>query len=117
MKLILLADLDLGILVSLVGYMVVLIALGFLVGVFILIPIILKWANQTNNKRQQKKYCKENVCPDITGLEMAAISSAVYLYFISSHDEESNTITIKRVSKNYSPWSSKIYSMNKYSKS
>jgi len=41
----------------------------------------------------------------------AAIATALYLYFNEMHDEESDIITVKRVSKTYSPWSSKLYSM------
>lgn len=41
----------------------------------------------------------------------AAIAMALYSYFNEIHDVESGVITIKRVSKNYSPWSSKLYNM------
>lgn len=41
----------------------------------------------------------------------AAIAMALYQYFNEMHDVESGIITIKRASKNYSPWSSKLYSM------
>ncbi len=41
----------------------------------------------------------------------AAIAMALYSYFNELHDVESGVITIRRVSKNYSPWSSKLYNM------
>jgi Na+-transporting methylmalonyl-CoA/oxaloacetate decarboxylase gamma subunit len=41
----------------------------------------------------------------------AAIAMALYQYFNELHDVESGVITITRVSKNYSPWSSKLYNM------
>ena len=41
----------------------------------------------------------------------AAIAMALYSYYNELHDEESGVITIRRVSKTYSPWSSKIYNM------
>ncbi len=44
----------------------------------------------------------------------AAISLALHLYLNDQHDVESNVITIKRIQKRYSPWSSKIYSMNNF---
>lgn len=48
----------------------------------------------------------------VTGLDTeAAIATALYLYFNDMHDEESDVITMKRVSRTYSPWSSKFYSM------
>ena len=39
----------------------------------------------------------------------AAICTALGLYFGELHDKERYTLTIKRVSRNYSPWSSKLY--------
>ena len=48
---------------------------------------------------------------NIRGDVSAAIGMALYLHFNEAHDEESNVITIKRVSRTYSPWSSKLYSM------
>lgn len=42
----------------------------------------------------------------------AAISAALYLYFSESGEQESGVITIKKVERRYSPWSSKIYSLN-----
>jgi glutaconyl-CoA/methylmalonyl-CoA decarboxylase subunit delta len=49
------------------------------------------------------------------GAEIAAIGMALHLYLNdSAHDDESNVITIKRIQRRYSPWSSKIYSMNNF---
>jgi Na+-transporting methylmalonyl-CoA/oxaloacetate decarboxylase gamma subunit len=48
---------------------------------------------------------------EIPGDVNAAIALAIYLHLNEIHDEESGVITIKRVSRNYSPWSSKLYSM------
>jgi len=41
----------------------------------------------------------------------AAIAMAIYLYNSELHDEESNVITINKVSRVYSPWSSKLHNM------
>lgn len=41
----------------------------------------------------------------------AAIAMAIYSYLNELHDVESGVMTIKRVSRHYSPWSSKLYSM------
>ena len=47
--------------------------------------------------------------------QFAAISLALHLYLNDhAHDVESNVITIKRIQRRYSPWSSKIYSMNNF---
>lgn len=42
----------------------------------------------------------------------AAISAALHLYLNESGEQESGVITIKKVERRYSPWSSKIYSLN-----
>ena len=47
----------------------------------------------------------------LSGEVNAAIAMALYSYMSELHDVESNVITIRRVSKNYSPWSSKLYNM------
>lgn len=47
----------------------------------------------------------------MSGEVNAAIAMAIYSYYNEVHDVESGIVTIKRVSKNYSPWSSKLYSM------
>lgn len=41
----------------------------------------------------------------------AAIAMALYSYFNELHDVESGVVTIRRVSRHYSPWSSKLYNM------
>ena len=46
-----------------------------------------------------------------SGEENAAIAMALYQYFNELHDVESGVVTIKRVSRHYSPWSSKLYNM------
>jgi len=41
--------------------------------------------------------------------DMVAIAMALHLFYDEVHDDESNVITIKRIERRYSPWSSKIY--------
>ena len=50
----------------------------------------------------------------ITNDELAAIALAIYKYSEDMHDEEDLTLTINKVSKAYSPWSSKIYSIRQF---
>ena len=42
-----------------------------------------------------------------------AIATALYLHNQQQHDDESTVLTMRKVSKNYSPWNSKIYGMRK----
>lgn len=48
---------------------------------------------------------------ELTGEVNAAIAAALYLYSQELHDHESTVLTINRVSRTYSPWSSKIYGL------
>lgn len=41
----------------------------------------------------------------------AVIAAALHLYTVQAHDIENTNINIKKISKPYSPWSSKIYSL------
>ena len=47
----------------------------------------------------------------LTGEELAAISMALYKYSEDMHDLENTVLMINRITKMYSPWSSKIYGL------
>jgi len=53
---------------------------------------------------------------DTSGEVMAAIAMAIHSYAGELHDEENAVLTIRRVSKTYSPWSSKIYGLRQFNK-
>lgn len=92
--------------ICVVGYVIVFIALVLLYFVFNNLPRILKI------KLSFKRKSKDDIdIPEVsvTGEVNAAIGLALHMFFNELHDEESNIITIKRASKFYSPWSSKIY--------
>ena len=48
---------------------------------------------------------------DFTGEVNAAIAAAIHLYRSELHDHENTVLTIKKVARTYSPWSSKIYGL------
>lgn len=55
---------------------------------------------------------KSTISEPKTEEEVAAFM-ALHLYLTQNrHDQESNVLTIDRIQRRYSPWSSKIYSMN-----
>ena len=101
--------------VTLLGYLIVFTALILLVLIFLAVPKI-HAARVKSRLRKEGKLasCGEtNDCNiDVSGEENAAIAMALYMYFNEMHDEESGVITIKRIEKRYSPWSSKIYGLN-----
>lgn len=94
--------------VTIVGYCVVVFTLLILVVIF-------------NNIHRVQDYLKsrkqKNTTPDTpvvkteatSGDVNAAICTALYLYFTEMHDEEKYVMTVKKVSRTYSPWNSKIY--------
>jgi len=51
---------------------------------------------------------------DLTGEVNAAIAAAIHLYRSELHDYEDTVLTIKKVSRTYSPWSSKIYGIKQF---
>lgn len=99
-----------GVVVSIVGYVIVFIALLLLYYFFEnlskLINLQVKWKLRQQGKINANKISDFSVSGEVT----AAISMAIYLVN-ELHDEESNVLTIKKVSRTYSPWSSKIYGL------
>lgn len=94
--------------IALVGYGIVFTALISLVIVFVNLPKLLQ-INLRSKLKKQGKSSANSESLNIEGNVNAAIAMALYMHFDQIHDEESNIITIKKVTKNYSPWSSKIY--------
>jgi len=103
-----------GLIIAFVGYIIVFVALVILVYVFNSIPKILNFL-----QRRKERAAGKVVTPAqefITADTSAAISMALYLFMNENHDEESNKMTIKRISETYTPWSSKIYGLRTYFK-
>ncbi len=99
-----------------VGYMIVFVALIALYLVFQYIPILLSYIIKRDLKRKMKKKGMEEIVVEditITGEVSAAISTALHLFFNEMHDDEKTVLTIRKISKRYSPWSSKIYNVTK----
>ncbi len=102
--------------ITLVGWMIVFTALVTLIIVFTNIPRLLKFKfKKTKNAKSNGKKAEEEAGEKyISGDETAAIAMALHLFFEDQHDEESNIITIKRIQRRYSPWSSKIYGVRNF---
>lgn len=119
--------------IMLIGYMIVFIVLSLLYVVFQNVPRTLQVVSATKNVFMRSKKTlveaaentinkKESPQPEptskkepISGELNAAISAAIHLYVNENyHDEESTVLTIEQVSRRYSPWSSKIYSVTNH---
>lgn len=104
-----------AIITAVVGYIVVFTALLLLYFIYKNLPLITNMKIRQRLRREGKhQHAEEGL--SITGEESAAIAMAIYMHFEKAHDEESNVVTIKKVSKRYSPWSSKLYGLNTYRK-
>lgn len=75
-----------------------------------LLPLIMKLLTTHKLKKRGIQDIPRGI-NDIPGDVTAAIAMAIILNNEEMHDEESRKITITRVSRIYSPWSSKLYSM------
>ena len=97
--------------VALVGYTIVFGALVLLIFIFTALPKVINMKIRSELRRKGKHVSGTDDELHVGGDVSAAISMAVYLYFNEMHDDESKIITINRIEKRYSPWSSKIYSI------
>lgn len=107
--------------VTLLGFLMVVLLLVLLIGVMKLFGWIMqprvKVAKSAKiadakvirgSERHDSDFHEVNLPANAT----AAIAMALYLCYQDIHDEESTNITIKKVDRRYSPWNSKLYGMN-----
>lgn len=88
----------------------------------ILLYLCFKWVGNTAisaSKRRAQKASGVAVKEDseeANGEILAAIAAALYELDENVHDIENTVLTIQKVTRNYSPWSSKIYSLRELPK-
>lgn len=106
-----------GVTVAVIGYVIVFFALLLSFFLFANLPRLVYFKTRRDHKRK-KKQAKHSAQSDdelhMSADVTAAIATALYLHYNEIHDPESNIITIQRVRKRYSPWSSKIYGLRKW---
>lgn len=105
-----------GWLVTIIGFTIVIVSLIILFLVFKYISKLINydWSKPKKSKKENtvlETKSSEDIDPNIA----AAIAMALYLS-TEVHDYESDEVTITRIERRYSPWSSKIYGMNGLSK-
>lgn len=105
-----------GLGMTLVGMGVVFSSLVLLFIVFTNLSRILKINFRKKQKPESGTAVEKDSDTQMTGEVSAAIAMAMHLYFRELHDDESTVLTIKKVSRTYSPWSSKIYGLRQYPK-
>ena len=97
--------------ITVVGWLIVFVALVVLIVIFNTIPKLFELKRKRSLKEKAATTKVQSSSKYMTGDETAAIAMALHLFFEEQHDEESNVITIKKIEKRYSPWSSKIYGL------
>ncbi|MBX3007304.1 MAG: OadG family protein [Melioribacteraceae bacterium] len=103
-----------GIGITFVGMAVVFFSLLLLYLVFINITKLLNQKLKRSIKREgQTVEIKVNE-EELSGEVNAAIAMAIHLYMSEIHDQENMVLTINRVARTYSPWSSKIYGIRQF---
>ena len=110
--------------IMLIGYLIVFLVLAALYIVFLNLPKALNFvlglgkSSKAKNESMLDAPTKASAKVkqgDLTGAESAAITAAIHLFINDNfHDEEDAILTIQKVSRRYSPWSSKIYSVTNY---
>ncbi len=110
-----------GGLMALIGMSIVFVVLLLLFVVFTNTPRLYTaefklWLNGLFSKRKvtESPDAATDATPkaeDLSGEVNAAIAAAIYLYRSEMHDYENTVLTISKVSRTYSPWSSKIYGL------
>lgn len=100
-----------GIVIAITGYVIVFTALVLLYFIFYYLSKAIIQNTKRKLARSGKQHqVKEDNDVHISGEVTAAIAMAIYLNR-DLHDTESDILTIKKISKDYSPWNSKIYGM------
>ncbi len=94
------------------GMLVVFVALAVLVFFFKGLGHVLnREAKKISSSEKSDKNVQET--QGLSGEVSAAIVMALFLYSNEMHDMEDPIITMTKVSRTYSPWSSKIYGLRK----
>ncbi|MFN3555038.1 MAG: OadG family protein [Bacteroidales bacterium] len=111
-----------GLLMAILGMGVVFMVLIMLFVVFsntprLYSPEFKTWLNSLFSRRKPAEQhvnaetASASTPKDLHGEVNAAIAAAIHLYRSELHDYENTVLTINKVSRTYSPWSSKIYGL------
>lgn len=107
------------------GGMMMLIAIVVVMAVLAILFLLFKYIGHYNIKITRKKVAATSDDSEKTlagksydspysGEEVAAIVLALKMYMDELHDKESSMLTINKVARTYSPWSSKIYGLQQF---
>ena len=98
-----------GVMITIVGVLIVFASLTI---ISLLIRLLKRISGPL--KKQKQEPAPETGLPvrnGVSGEVVAAIATALQHHLFELHDDERTIITIKKISRPYSPWSSKLYGM------
>ncbi|MCX7876507.1 MAG: OadG family protein [Melioribacteraceae bacterium] len=104
----------LGIGITFIGMSVVFLALLLLYIIFFNITKVINKKISLVKKEESKEKKQVNISTNPNEEIYAAIGLALHLHFSELHDKESTVLTINKVARTYSPWSSKIYGLRQF---
>ncbi len=104
-----------GVMMTITAMFVVFMALLSLFLAFKFTGKVAKWFTR-RKALESGKIMVEDDDHQLSGEVLAAISAAIHDLSQDAHDKESTILTIEEVKRNYSPWSSKIYSLRQLPK-
>ena len=106
-----------GWIVTLSGFLIVITALVILFFIFTGVSKVINanWKKASKDESKKVEKVAKGTAVDANGDIIAAIGLALSLS-MEVHDNEPDEITITRIQRRYSPWSSKIYGLNGLSK-
>lgn len=106
-----------GWIVTLSGFLIVITALVILFFIFTGVSkaINANWKKVSKDESKKVEKVAKGTAVDANDNIIAAIGLALSLS-MEVHDNEADEITITRIQRRYSPWSSKIYGLNGLSK-
>ena len=100
------------------GIYVAIISVGTVLFALVVLFALISWFARIMKRAAQKKAALSKgmpvteVCDSVeNGEVIAAIALAIKLHKAEMHDRESDVITINKVARVYSPWSSKIHGL------
>lgn len=103
-----------GVGMTFIGMAVVFLSLLLLYMLFYNITKALNYRIKSNLKKEGKEIPAKDKDVELSGEVNAAIAIALHLYMNEIHDRESAILTINKVARTYSPWSSKIYGIRQF---
>lgn len=90
--------------ISLIGFTLVLLML-------LLLVVVMRLFGKLSMAASKAPDTKVQLQPQLSGEEIAAITTALRMHMGERHDRESAVLTIMNIKRAYSPWSSKIHGL------